>query len=123
MTVMEDLVVWLLAAYGCSSLLVMLADRWANRMSSGAERSYEHYWLLVQDSEQVVERAVRRLMNRSYWSGKPIRISLIDDGSVDDTAKIAAVYERYPYCWLMDGEGAAQQAAIVIDLRNQKEGA
>lgn len=119
---MADMVVWLLAAFGCSSLLVMLLDRWANRMSSGAESPDEHYRLLVHDSEQVLERVVRRLLFRSYWSGRPIRITLQDEGSVDDTKRIAALYERYPYFWLEEApEGASKTTAITIDLRKEEK--
>lgn len=119
---MAEMVVWLLAAFGCSSLLVMLLDRWANRMSSGAESPDEHYRLLVHDSEQVLERVVRRLLFRSYWSGRPIRITLQDEGSVDDTKRIAALYERYPYFWLEEvPDGASKTTAITIDLRKEEK--
>lgn len=117
---MQELVVWLFAAYGCSSLLVMLAYRWANQMSSGADLPYVHYRLLVHDSEQVLERVIRQLLFRSVWSGKPIRISLQDEGSVDDTTRIAAVFERYPYCCLVDGQESAQPP-VIIDLRSTQE--
>lgn len=118
---MEELAIWLLAAYGCSSLLVVLANRWTNRMSSGADLPHEHYRLLVHDSEQVLERVVRRLLFRSFWSGKPIRISLLDDGSIDDTAYIATVFERYPYCCLDAGQEGVAQTVITIDLRSTHE--
>jgi hypothetical protein len=124
MTVMAEMVVWLFAAFGCSSLLVMLLDRWANRMSSGAKTPDEHYRLLVHNSEQVLERVVRRLLFRSYWSGRPIRISFQDEGSIDDTKLIVALYERYPYCWMEDTpEGSGKTTAITIDLRNEQAGA
>lgn len=118
---MEELVVWLLAAYGCSSLLVMLADRWFQGMRSGADLPPEHYRLLVRDSEQVLERVVRRLLFRSYWSGQPVQISLIDDGSSDDTPRIAAVFARHPYCYLADGHDGSAQPVITIDLRKPIE--
>lgn len=122
---MEEILVWLLAAYGCSSLLVMLADKWADRMSSSAEPSLEHYRLLVRDSEQVLEAVVRRLLFRSYWSGKPIRISLVDSGSTDDTRKIASVYERDPYFlpFREESQDEPEPPGIVIDLRQETKGA
>ncbi|MGG1664369.1 glycosyltransferase family 2 protein [Brevibacillus sp. NRS-1366] len=122
---MEELVVWLLAAFGCSSLFVMIAERWIRQTSGVAELPHEHYRLLLRDSEQVLERVVRKLLFRSYWSGKPILITLIDDGSLDDTAQISDVFDRYPYCYLLDRqEDAAPVSTIVtIDLRslNEKE--
>lgn len=118
---MEELVVWLLAAYGCSSLLVMLADKWAERMSSSNEPPYEHYRLLVRDSEQVLERFIRRLLFRSYWSGKPIRISLIDSGSSDETKRISRMYGRYPYSFYLldDEQEGASQTDVIVDLRQE----
>ncbi|KQL46537.1 glycosyl transferase family 2 [Brevibacillus choshinensis] len=118
---MEELVIWLLAAYGCSSLLVMLADKWADRMSSSNEPPLEHYRLLVRDSEQVLERVIRRLLFRSYWSGKAIRISLIDLGSSDETKRICSTYGRYPYSfYLLDDEQEGySQTDIIIDLRQE----
>lgn len=121
---MADLLIWLLAAFGCSSLLVMLLERVTDRMGSAADFPDEHYRLLVRDSEQVLEGVIRRLLFRSYWSGKSIQITLQDEGSVDDTKKMAALYERYPYCWSTDvHHGLAQTKAIIIDLRQEKAGA
>ncbi|MFS0555816.1 glycosyltransferase [Brevibacillus sp. 179-C9.3 HS] len=121
---MEELIVWLLAAFGCSSLLVMIAERWTNRTDSVSELPYEHYRLLVHNSEQVLERVVRSLLFRSYWSGRPIRITLIDDGSDDDTKQMAAVLTRYPYGhFLGDAHDDRTAGTIVIDLREKKEGA
>ncbi len=124
MTVMEELIVWLLAAFGCSSLLVMIAERWTTRTDSASELPHEHYRLLVRNSEQVLERVVRSLLFRSYWSGRPIRITLIDDGSDDDTKRMTAVLKRYPYGYCL-GDVQEEMAAgtIVIDLRENKEGA
>jgi hypothetical protein len=121
MTVMEELVVWLLAAYGCSSLMVTLANRWISRMAERADQSCVHYRLLLGNSEQVVEYAVRRLQVRSYWSGTPIRISYVDYGSTDDTCGIMAVLKRAGHLCADDGEAAAAVPAVTIDLRRTGE--
>ncbi|WP_312109805.1 glycosyltransferase family 2 protein [Brevibacillus reuszeri] len=121
---MEELVVWLLAAFGCSSLLVMIAERWIQQMTGIAELPSVHYRLLLRDSEQVLEQVVRKLLFRSYWSGKPIRITLIDEGSVDDTPHISTLLNRYPHCQLFDWQDVVGSGTIVtIDLRsmNHKE--
>lgn len=118
---MEELLLWLLAAYGCSSFLVLLADKWARSMKRDAEIPQQHYKVLVRDSEQVLERVIRRLLFRSYWSGKPIRISLIDAGSSDHTRRMVSIYERYPYFFrlLEEGQEEQNQSDIVIDLRQE----
>ncbi|MFP3389016.1 glycosyltransferase family 2 protein [Brevibacillus sp. SIMBA_040] len=119
---MEELVVWLLAAFGCSSLLMMIAESWIRQMNGVAELPSVHYRLLLRDSEQVLEQAVRKLLFRSYWSGKPIRITLIDEGSLDDTPQICTVLDRYPHCHLMDWqEGVAAGTIVTIDLRQHEK--
>ncbi|MFD2369401.1 glycosyltransferase family 2 protein [Brevibacillus sp. GCM10020057] len=119
---MEDLLIWLLASYGFSLLLVLLADKWADRARKSADLPQIHYRLLVRNSEQVLERVIRRLLLRSYWSGEPVRISLIDAGSTDDTGQIASIYERYPYflhAAQADGQEEHVHTDIVIDLRQE----
>lgn len=126
MTVMEELVVWLLAAFGCCSLLVMIAEQWTSRMNSMTELPQEHYRLLVHNSEQVLERAVRKLLLRSYWSGKPVRITLIEEGSTDDSSRMVTILAREPYCCglgVADDPVELATGAIVIDLRQKREGA
>ena len=117
---MAELAMWLLAAYGCSSLLVMLLDRWANRMGSSADFPYEHYHLLLRNSEQVLEATIWRLRFASHWSGRPIRITLQDEGSLDDTLRIADLYRRYPYFLLTDEPDSVPGSAVTIDLRGQE---
>ncbi|MCM3079644.1 glycosyltransferase family 2 protein [Brevibacillus invocatus] len=118
---MADFLIWLLAAFGCSSLLVMLLERVTDRMSSSAESPDENYRLLIRDSEQVLEGVIRSLLFRSYWSGKSIRITLQDEGSTDDSLKMAALYERYPYCWSVDRhQGIVPSNTIIIDLRSKQ---
>ncbi|MDT3417909.1 hypothetical protein QO009_003823 [Brevibacillus aydinogluensis] len=118
---MEELVVWLLAAYGCSSLLVTLANRWISRMAVRADQSCVHYRLLLGNSEQVLEYAVRRLHARSYWSGTPIRISYVDYGSTDDTCGITAVLKRAGCLCADEEEEVADAPAVIVDLRHTDE--
>ncbi len=115
----EDLLVWLLAAYGCSSLLVELLKRCSLRLEVQGNRrtSTIHYRLLLYNSEHLLEGVVRRLLFSSVVHGKPIRISFVDYGSTDDTRKIAAVWERSdPF--LTGGSAAADgEPTVCVDLR------
>jgi hypothetical protein len=117
--VIEDLVVWLLAAYGCSSLLVSLLDRFAlrsfTRVSVGGPLI--HYQVLLCNSEHALEGVVRRLTNASLMSGTPIQISFVDYGSNDDTLKIAAIFERNYRFAAAITEPDKEIAPITIDLR------
>jgi hypothetical protein len=116
MTVMEELVMWILAAYGCSSLLVALLHKWALRARWQGTQPQIHYQVLVGNSEHSLEYVVRRVLRHSFVQGTPIRISFIDYGSTDDTLKITEVLERNLHVFADDGEPTALQP-ITIDLR------
>jgi len=118
---MEELVVWLLAAYGCSSLLVGLANVWIRRTTNEVPPTYEHYRLLLFNSGDVVEQVVRKLQFHSYLRGTPIRISYKDDGSADDTIRIMTVFERTDYPCSEDREGTFGEPVMTIDLRQKGE--
>jgi hypothetical protein len=121
MAVIEDLLVWLLAAYGCSSLLVSLLDRFAIRSFERVGGPLIHYQVLLHNSEHALEGVVRRLMNASIMSGTPIRISFVDHGSTDDTLKITAIFERnYRYA-AATTEPDKELTPIMIDLRWSNE--
>jgi hypothetical protein len=119
MTVIEDLVVWMLAAYGCSSLLVALVNRFAVRaMMMSAGEPHLHYRVLLYNSEHSLEGVVRCLKHRSVLQGRPIHISFVDFGSTDDTLQITQIFERHPYAFACAGvEPATIDPPITIDLR------
>jgi hypothetical protein len=120
MTVMEELAVWILAAYGCSSLLVALLNKWAFRTRWPVVEPQIHYQLLVCNSEHALENVVRCLLLRSFVQGTPIRISFVDCGSTDDTLKITAVLERHLHLFA-DADDPAAEQPITIDLRRSIE--
>ncbi|MBO8164275.1 MAG: glycosyltransferase [Brevibacillus sp.] len=115
----EDLLVWLMAVYGCSSLLASLLERWAVRPESDESQPIIHYRLLLANSEQWLEGVVRRLLLASRMGGTPIRISFVDCGSTDDTARIAAVFARREAYVVTDSHLSADEheRLVCIDLR------
>jgi hypothetical protein len=116
MTVIEDLVVWLLAAYGCASLMVTLLSRCRFEAYVNGGEPLIHYQVLLYNSEHALEAVVRRLLFTSVLDGEPIRISFVDHGSTDDTLKIAAVFERN--CSFLNGETRPDaEHTVTIDLR------
>ncbi|MFY0543145.1 glycosyltransferase family 2 protein [Brevibacillus sp. H7] len=117
----EELVVWMLAAYGCSSLLVTLLNRLADQAIVRAGEPHLHYEVLLYNSEHCLEGTVRRLMSRSVLQGRPIQISFVDFGSTDDTLKITTVFERKQHEFAGDGKPDTIAPPITIDLRRSKE--
>lgn len=110
-----DFLVWLLAAYGCASLLVAIIGRVSVEALYPSREPMVHYQLLLYNSEQLLEGVVRRLLFRSFWHGKPICISFVDFGSTDDSRRISQLMERkleyMPDSCQNEGE------TVTIDLR------
>jgi hypothetical protein len=113
-----DVLIWLMAVYGCSSLLATLFARYImNRMVADTGEQFHHYMVLLYNSEHSLERAVRRLLFFSTMYGKPISISFVDFGSTDDTLKIAEKFEQ-DYLYLIAENQQESTATIKIDLRS-----
>lgn len=116
---MEDFLVWLLAAYGCASLLVFVLERVARFVNENGTPEHQpvHFHLMLHNSENVLEGVLRRLSRFSVIHGKAIHISFSDFGSTDDTLKIAALYTR-KHSWLLES-AELMKPHTVIDLRGQ----
>ncbi|GAA4718619.1 glycosyltransferase family 2 protein [Brevibacillus fulvus] len=118
----EEFLLWLLAAYGCASLLVALLERMARESFSTAERPFVHYEVLLFNSEQHIENVARHLIHSSRRKGVPIQISFVDYGSTDDTLKIMAVLERTQSYLTEEREPDRKLTPpITIDLRRMAE--
>jgi hypothetical protein len=115
MTMIEDLLILTLAAYGCASLLAALLSHYGMKMAARAGEPLPHYQVLLYNSEQTLEREVRRLIHVSLFRGEPFRISFVDFGSTDDTQKIKAVFEREYLMW--PGDSLRDKPIVTIDLR------
>lgn len=117
----EEFLVWLLAAYGCSSLLVALFNWLALRPFPRPGETLVYYQVLLRNSEQTIEGVVRCLMNASLLRGTPIHISFVDYGSTDDTVKITEVFERNYEFLAGATKPDAELTPITIDLRKAEE--
>ncbi|WP_019123244.1 hypothetical protein [Brevibacillus massiliensis] len=115
-----SLLVWLLAAYGCASLLVALLERISFESLVRASEPLTHYKVLLYNSDHSLEGVIRRLIWSSIRYGQPIRISFVDFGSTDDTLKIATTFERN-YEYLVEESERDKTNTILIDLRRPTE--
>ncbi|UFJ40066.1 glycosyltransferase family 2 protein [Brevibacillus humidisoli] len=113
----DNLLVWLMAVYGCSSLLVTLLERWWLRKTVCDDMPFIHYQVLLYNSEDLLEGVVRRLLYSSVVRGEPIRISFVDYGSTDDTAKIAAILRRRDEVLSNAPDWCDREKMVCVDLR------
>lgn len=112
-----DLVIWLLAVYGCSFLLASLfAHYLVNWMDIKTEAHARHFIVLLRDSEDCLEHVMRRLLFASKLNSQPIRVSFIDFGSTDHTLRIAEKMKR-DYLYVVEDQPPECTTAIQIDLR------
>jgi hypothetical protein len=116
--VIEDLLLWTLAAYGCASLLAALLSRYGTDAVARPGEPLIHYQLLLYNSEHVLEREVRRIRNASFYRGEPVQISFVDFGSTDDTTRIKAIFERIYFD--RPEENQVNHQIVTIDLRRSE---
>ncbi|WP_232697956.1 hypothetical protein [Brevibacillus daliensis] len=118
MTVVTDFMIWLLAAYGCSTLLLKMGYILLNRETTliTVTEPMTHYQLLVYNSEHRLEAVVRKLMFQSGLYGRSIQISIVDDGSSDDTVKMKEILHRVHESTLTEEQDGLEHV-VIIDLR------
>ncbi|PDO09789.1 MAG: hypothetical protein BLM47_10580 [Candidatus Reconcilbacillus cellulovorans] len=78
---------------GCYGLVLLFVHLWHRRFAE--RRTPEpHFVLVTRNNQQHIEWVVRSLVWTARLRGKSIRISVLDDGSSDDTAAIVARLSR-----------------------------
>ncbi|MCM3747556.1 hypothetical protein M3223_09325 [Paenibacillus pasadenensis] len=83
---MYEILIGVIACYGAAAATVHLLKTSAVRRS----RNGEHYIIMTRDDESQLEHCIRSLQAYSRRSGLPMRITIWDLGSTDDTAGIAS---------------------------------
>lgn len=81
---------WIVIAYAAGAVIVQAA--W--RRSGGAWSGVRHYVLYTMNDQRHVEWAVRSLMLVSWLRGQPVAITIVDEGSTDDTLAIVRCLSR-----------------------------
>lgn len=83
---MTAIFVWVISCYLLAMLAVhLLGRRWGKRALT-----IEHYILIGNDEEQGLEWAVRRLRWRSFWTGVPVRMTVIDEDMASRSGWLAS---------------------------------
>jgi len=76
---------WIIGAYAAAIATVHIIYR----ISLRARKDTVHYVLLTRNNQHHVEWFLRSLFFFSWMRGKPITVTIMDDGSTDDTLEIA----------------------------------
>ncbi|WP_422658588.1 hypothetical protein ACK8P5_23470 [Paenibacillus sp. EC2-1] len=79
---------WILAIYGVAVVLVHVLYARRRGRESSQQRPRMHYVLITSNHERQVEWYLRALSLYALLSGTRVRVTVLDDRSVDDTLRI-----------------------------------
>lgn len=79
---------WILAIYGVAVVLVHVLHARRHGGESSQQRPRMHYVLITSNHERQVEWYLRALSLYALLSGTRVRVTVLDDRSVDDTLRI-----------------------------------
>ncbi|MFS0725873.1 hypothetical protein [Paenibacillus sp. 1P07SE] len=83
---MTAIFIWVISCY----LAAMLAVHLHGRFRSKRALTIEHYILIGNHEEQGLEWQIRRIRWRSFWSGIPARMTVIDEDDASHSSLIAS---------------------------------
>ncbi|MBB3110502.1 hypothetical protein FHS18_002569 [Paenibacillus phyllosphaerae] len=86
---MIQILLWVLGCYILAALCVHIAFR-----ISAKKKREAHYVLVAGNEEERMEWYMRALRQHAYVHGKELQVTVLDDGSRDDTLRIAKLFER-----------------------------
>lgn len=89
----------------------------AYRRCGGHVPGAKHYVLHTMNDQRHVEWAVRSLTLFCWLSGKPVTITIVDEGSTDDTLEIVRrLSRRHGFCIRSAAEDTGVKAVPVLDI-------
>ena len=127
---------WILAVYGAAVILVHVLHARRERRSESSKHLKLHYVLVMSNHERQVEWYLRALSLYALLSGTRVRVTVLDDGSEDQTMQIverlsglSGIELSYGDWTEYDGAGTerefgrVEEKEIFIDLRKPREAA
>ncbi|MEK3900530.1 MULTISPECIES: glycosyltransferase family A protein [unclassified Paenibacillus] len=87
--------IWIIAIYASAAALVQLLHHREETRAAARTGKRLHYILITRNHEAVVEWYLRVFVVHAYWIGKPLRVTLVDDGSEDRTMAVASRMAYY----------------------------
>lgn len=87
---MQTLLLWVLALYGVSTLLIHIGKR----LHHSRRKTGIHYCLYTCNSQNSIEWMIRYLARLAFLEGRSFRFTVYDYGSSDDTLAILEYLKR-----------------------------
>lgn len=88
---MIEALLWIIGSYGTCIALVHIAHAWGQRKV----KPIRHFVLVSHNNQLQVEWYVRLLLLFAWVKGQPMKITVVDEGSTDDTISIVSKIKRY----------------------------
>lgn len=82
--------IWIMSIYASAAALVQLLHHREVARKAARTGKRLHYILITRNHEAVVEWYIRMLAVYAFWMGRPLYVTVMDDGSVDGTLEVAS---------------------------------
>ncbi|NQX47186.1 hypothetical protein HQN87_17785 [Paenibacillus tritici] len=82
--------IWIMCIYASAAALVQLLHHREETRAAARTGKRLHYILITRNHEAVVEWYLRVLAVHALWIGRPLYVTVLDDGSEDGTLAIAS---------------------------------
>jgi hypothetical protein len=118
---------WIIGSYAACILMVHLMRRIPLWQPKG--KAPVHYLLLTRNNQTQIEWYLRYLVFIAWWEGRPLKVTLADDGSTDDTLAIAGRLRESLSITVLDDASSPEElfrrymneCTVVMNLRNRND--
>lgn len=119
---------WFITIYGTSIILIHAAHLWIHKVQKRA-KSVKHYVLISNQNQLHIEWYIRSIVWFHSLKGNPLRITIMDQGSTDQTISIVEKLSRYFTIQIHTSSSLDDIAfistpsteAVVVQLNNQDD--
>ncbi|WP_340026154.1 glycosyltransferase family A protein [Paenibacillus sp. FSL K6-1096] len=82
--------IWIMCIYASAAALVHLLHHQGKTRAAARTGKRLHYILITRNHEAVVEWYLRVLAIYAFCTGRPLQVTVVDDGSEDGTLAVAS---------------------------------
>jgi hypothetical protein len=118
---------WIIGCYAACIMMVHLMRSTPILQLRG--KTPVHYLLLTKNNQTQIEWYLRYLVFIAWWEGRPLKVTLADDGSTDDTLAIASRLQGSLSITVLDDAASPDElfrrymneCTVVMNLRNRHD--